>query len=120
KPALEAGMKQQLAEVQRIADDPAAPTFENTLVALERSGQLLARVNMDFNAVTSANTNDVLQKVQEEEAPKLAATHDAIYLNDKLFARIQTLYDERGRLSLDPESARLLDYYHQEFILAGA
>ncbi|HVX40721.1 MAG TPA: peptidyl-dipeptidase Dcp [Gemmatimonadaceae bacterium] len=119
-PALEAGMKQELAEVQRIADNPAPPTFENTLVALERSGQLLARVSMDFNAVTSANTDDTLQKVQEEEAPKLAATHDAIYLNDKLFKRIETLYDERARLHLDPESARLLDYYHQEFVLAGA
>jgi peptidyl-dipeptidase Dcp len=120
QPALEQGMKEQLAEVQRIADDPAAPTFENTLGALERSGQLLARVNMDFNAVTGANTDDTLQKVQEAVAPKLSATHDAIYLNDKLFKRIQTLYDDRARLHLDPESARLLDYYHQEFILAGA
>ena len=120
KPALEEGMKQELAEVQRIADNPVAPTFVNTLVALERSGQLLARVNMDFNAVTSANTNPVLQKLQEEEAPKLSATRDAIYLNEKLFKRIQTLYDERARLKLDPESGRLLDYYHQEFILAGA
>src|SRR5262249_12001315 len=67
-----------------------------------------------------ANTNDALQKVQEEEAPKLSATRDAIYLNDKLFKRIQTLYDARARLKLDPESARLLEYYHQEFILAGA
>src|SRR5689334_9843472 len=114
QPALEEGMKEQLAEVQRIADNPAAPTFENTLVALERSGQLLSRVNMDFNAVTGANTDDTLQKVQEEEAPKLSSTHDAIYLNDKLFKRIETLYDERARLHLDPESARLLDYYHQE------
>src|SRR6185312_7453704 len=96
------------------------PTFENTLVALERSGQLLARVSMDFNALTGANTDDALQQVQEEEAPKLSATHDAIYLNDKLFKRIQTLYDARAGLHLDPESARLLDYYHQEFILAGA
>jgi peptidyl-dipeptidase Dcp len=120
QPALEAGMKEQLAEVQRIADNPAAPTFDNTLAALERSGQLLARVNMVFNAVTGANTDDTLQKVQEAEAPKLSATHDAIYLNDKLFKRIQTLYDQRDRLHLDPESARLLDYYHQEFILAGA
>jgi len=119
-PALDEGMKQELAEVQRIADNPAAPTFENTLVALERSGQLLARVNMDFNALTSANTNPTLQKVQEEAAPKLSATHDAIYLDDKLFKRIQTLYDERAQLKLDPESARLLDCYHQEFILAGA
>jgi peptidyl-dipeptidase Dcp len=120
KPALEEGMAQQLAEAHKIADDPAAPTADNTLVALERSGQLLDRVSMIFNAITGANTDDTLQKVQEEEASKLSATHDAIYLNEKLFKRIQTLYDTRTHLHLDPETARLLDVDHQEFILAGA
>jgi peptidyl-dipeptidase Dcp len=120
KPAFDEGMKQELAEVKKIADDPTAPSFENTLAALERSGELLTRVNMDFNAVTGANTDDALSKVQEEEASHLAATHDAIYLNDKLFARIQKLYDERATLHLAPEAARLLEYYYQAFVLAGA
>ncbi len=120
QPAFEAGMKQQLEEVDKIAGDPAPPTFENTLVALERSGRLLNRVNLTFNALSSANTDPTLQKVQEEEAPKLAAHHDAIFLNGKLFERIETLYKQRKSLGLDHESRRLLDYYHQQFVLAGA
>src|SRR4029078_7970233 len=72
-PAFDAGMREQDAEVKAIANNPAPPTFDNTLVALERSGQTLSRVQMDFNALTSANTNDTLQKIQEDEAPKLSA-----------------------------------------------
>jgi peptidyl-dipeptidase Dcp len=120
RPALEEGMKQQLAEVQAIADNPAPPTFENTCVALEKSGQMLTRVNLIFNGLTGANTNDELQKVQQDEAPKLAATQDAIYLNAKLFKRIETLYNERDRLGLDAESKRLVEYDFQQFVLAGA
>jgi len=120
QPAFEAGMKQQIEEIDKIAHDPAPPTFENTLVALEKSGQLLNRVNLVFNSLSSANTNPVLQQVQEEVAPKLAAHHDAIFLNGKLFERIETLYEKRKSLDLDPESRRLLDYYHQQFVLAGA
>ncbi|MGH7194665.1 MAG: dipeptidyl carboxypeptidase II, partial [Candidatus Saccharimonadales bacterium] len=92
KPAIEAGMKQQLEEVEKIADNPAAPTFENTLVALEKTGQLLLRVNTVFNLLTGANTDPALQKVQEAVAPQLAAHQDAIYLNSKLFKRIQAVY----------------------------
>ncbi len=120
QPAFEAGMKQQIEEIEKIADDPAPPTFENTLVALEKSGQLLSRVNLIFNGLSGANTDPTLQKVQEEEAPKLAAHHDAIFLNGKLFNRIETLYEKRKSLKLDPESQRLLDYFHQQFVLAGA
>ncbi|MGH8427005.1 MAG: peptidyl-dipeptidase Dcp [Gammaproteobacteria bacterium] len=120
QPAFEAGMKQQLAEIEEIAGNSAPPTFENTIVALEKSGQTLDRVSMVFNLLSSANTNPTLQKVQEEEAPKLAAHEDAIYLNPKLYARVKTLYDERDKLKLDPESARLLWYYHQQFVHAGA
>jgi peptidyl-dipeptidase Dcp len=120
QPALEEGMRQQRAEVEAIANNPAAPTVENTFVALEKSGQLLSRVNMIFNGLTGANTDDALQKVQEAEAPKLAATQDAIFLNDKLFARVETVYHERDRLKLDPESRRLVEYYYQQFVLAGA
>lgn len=120
QPALEEGMKEQLAEILKIADNPAAPTFKNTLVEMEKSGRLLDRVNNVFNLITGANTNPELQKVQEEEAPKQAAHLDAIRLNSKLFKRIETLYNNRTHLKLDAESNRLLEYTYQEFVLAGA
>jgi peptidyl-dipeptidase Dcp len=120
QPAIEEGMKQQLAEMNAIANTAAAPTFENTLVAMEKSGQLLHRAYAVFNAVGGANTNPVLQKLQEDIAPKLAAHQDAIYLNAKLFARVEAIYNQRATLKLDPESARLIEYYYQAFLLAGA
>lgn len=120
QPAIEEGIKQQQAEIARIANDTAEPTFENTLVAIEKSGQLLSRVNAVFTLVTGANTNPVLQKVLEEEAPKLASNRDAIYLNTKLFKRVQAVYRQRDKLKLDAESAYLLAYYEKEFELAGA
>ena len=120
KPAIEEGMKQQLAEIKKIADNPAPPTFENTLVALEKSGQLLTRVSLVFNAVTGANTDSLLQKVQEEEAPKLAAHSDAIFLNTKLFERVKSIYEKRSRLKLDHESQKLVLYYYNQFVHAGA
>lgn len=120
KPALEEGIKQQLKEVEAIANNSAAPTFQNTLVALEKTGQLLTRVNNVFNLITGANTNDTLQALQEEIAPKLAANQDAIYLNTKLFKRIENIYNNRSNLKLDAESIRLLEYQYQAFVLAGA
>jgi len=89
-------------------------------VALEKTGRMLGRVNMAFNAVTSANTNDVLLKAQEDVAPKLAALRDAIYLDDKLFARIEAIHEERASLGLDPESLRLVEWYHDDFVHHGA
>ncbi|MFZ1799696.1 MAG: peptidyl-dipeptidase Dcp [Chitinophagaceae bacterium] len=120
KPAMEEGMKQQLAEMQAIADNADAPTFDNTLVAMEKSGVLLNRVNGVFNLLTGANTDSLLQALSEEEAPKLAAHDDAIYLNSKLFARVKSLYDHKDTLQKDAESKRLLDFYYQKFTLAGA
>ena len=120
QPAIEEGMKQQLAEVDKIANNPDAPTFENTYVALEKTGVLLNRVMMVFNSITAANTDDALQKVQEDEAPKLAAHADAIHLNDKLFQRIQAVYDQRDSLKLDPESQRLVEVVYRQFVMAGA
>lgn len=120
KPAIEEGMKQQLAEIKKITDNIVAPTFENTLVALEKSGQLLNRVSLVFNAVTSANTDSILQKVQEEEAPKLASHNDAIYLNEKLFGRVKSIYEKRNKLNLDNESMHLILYYYNQFVHAGA
>src|SRR5208282_2239396 len=104
QPAIEAGMAQQQAEIQSIANNPDAPTFDNTIVAMEKSGQLLARVMAAFDGVTGANTNDTLQKVRTIEAPKLAAHQDFIYLNTKLFARVAAIYKQRATLKLDPES----------------
>jgi peptidyl-dipeptidase Dcp len=120
KPAIDAGMAQQIVEVEAIANNPAPPTFDNTLVALERSGQLLTRAWLAFNCVTGANTDDDLQNVQAYEAPRLAAHQDAIYLNTKLFARVKAIYDGRASLHLDPESLRLVEYQYQQFVKAGA
>ena len=120
QPAIEAGMAQQRVEINAIANDPAAPTFENTIIAMERSGQLLSRVMGVFGGVTSANTNPTLQKVQEIEAPKLAAHQDAINLDSKLFARITKLYEQRESLKLDAEQLRLLEFYYRQFVHAGA
>ena len=120
QPALEAGMAQQREEVRAIADNPAPPTFENTLVALEKSGQLFQRVYLIFNAVTGANLNPELEKLQEVEAPKLAAHRDAIFLDSNLFHRVEAIYKERDSLQLDPESLRLVEYYYKEFVHAGA
>ena len=120
KPAIEDGMTQQLSEIQAIANNTAAPTFKNTLVAMEQSGQLLRRVSGVFNLVAAANTNPSLQALQEEEAPKLASANDAIFLNTKLFKRVEKIYNERAKLKLDKESLRLVEYYYQKFQLAGA
>ncbi|MGA8277235.1 MAG: peptidyl-dipeptidase Dcp [Rhodanobacteraceae bacterium] len=120
QPAIEKGMQEQLAEIQAIADNPEPPTFENTYVAMEKTGALLNRVMHAFGAVTGANTNDTLQKIQEEEAPKLAAHQDAIYLNDKLFKRVSAVHDQLDSLKLDPESARLVDVVYRDFVHHGA
>ncbi|MEO6799687.1 MAG: peptidyl-dipeptidase Dcp [Rhodanobacter sp.] len=120
QPAIEEGMKRQLAEIRKIADNPNAPTFENTYVAMEKSGIMLNRVMAVFNGVTAANTDDALQKVQKDEAPKLAAHQDAIYLNDKLFKRVESVYNQRDKLKLDPESARLVEVVYKDFVHAGA
>lgn len=120
QPAIEAGMSQELTEIQSIADNPAPPTFENTLVAMEKSGELLDRASNAFDGVVGANTNPVLEKVQADEAPKLAAFRDAIYLNAKLFARVSAIYNQREALHLDPESLRLLQVTYDEFVRSGA
>jgi peptidyl-dipeptidase Dcp len=120
QPAIEAGIAQQLQEIQAIAENPAPPTFDNTFAAIEKAGQLLQRVQSVFDGVSGANTNPTLQKVDETEAPKLAALRDAIYLNEKLFERVSTIYERRDSLNLDPESKRLVEYYYERFVHAGA
>lgn len=120
QPAIEAGMAEERLEMKAIADNPAPPTFENTIVAMEKSGQLLDRVLRAFSAVTAANTDPALQKVQTAEAPKLAAHRDAILLDPKLFQRVATIYKDRKNLKLDAESLRLLEWTYDAFIHAGA
>ncbi len=120
QPALEEGMRRELADMQRIADDPAPPTFDNTIVAMERAGRMLDRVQRVFQNLAQSNTNDTLEGVQTAEAPRLAAHHDAIYLNPKLFARVRAIYRERDRLPLSPEARQLVKVDYQQFILAGA
>jgi peptidyl-dipeptidase Dcp len=120
QPAIEAGMAEQLKEIQAIANNPAPPTFENTMVAMEKSGQLLRRAQGAFFAVVGANSNPTLLQVRSIEAPKLAAHRDAIFLNSKLFQRISTIYEHRKSLGLDPDSLRLVEYDYDQFVHAGA
>ncbi|MEP6899239.1 MAG: peptidyl-dipeptidase Dcp [Rhodanobacter sp.] len=120
QPALEEGMRQHMAEIDRIANNPDAPTFQNTFVAMEKSGAMLMRARQAFETVTGANTDDALQKVQEEEALKLAAHSDAIHLDDKLFKRVESVYNQRATLKLDPESNRLVEVVYKNFVHAGA
>jgi len=119
-PAFAEAMREQAAEVEAIANNKAAPTFENTIVAMERSGQLLTRVSSVFGTLVGSYTNDSLQALDKELAPKLAAHGDAIRLNPKLFQRIQTLYAKRDKLGLDAESKYLIERYHKDFVRAGA
>jgi peptidyl-dipeptidase Dcp len=119
KPAIEEGIRQQMAEVEKIANNPAPATFKNTIVAMEKTGQLLGRANRVFSLLTGANTNPELQKVEAETAPKMAANTDAMFLNTKLFKRVETVYNHRAQLK-DAESKRLAEIYYDNFTLAGA
>lgn len=119
-PAFDAGMEQQLAEMNAIAESSEAPTFENTIVAMEKSGQLLNRATAVFYNLSGADTNDARQKIRADYAGKLSAHSDAIFLNDALYRRVKALYDRRDALGLDAESVRLIERYHTDFVRAGA
>jgi len=119
-PALLAGMAEQKREVTAIANQKAAPTFGNTVVAMERSGTLLERAGLAFSAVNGANTNDTLQATDTKTAPLFAAHNDFIFLNAKLFQRFKYLHDHQAELNLNPEQAKLLDVYYKQFVHAGA
>ncbi|MGI9088518.1 MAG: M3 family metallopeptidase [Chthoniobacterales bacterium] len=119
-PAFAVALAEELKEVEAIAQNKETPTFENTVVALEKSGRILTRVNSTFSNLAGANTDSTLQKTETEMAPKLSAHQDAIHLNAALFARIKSLYDQREQLKLDPESAWLLERYYKDFVRAGA
>ncbi|PZP63235.1 MAG: dipeptidyl carboxypeptidase II [Pseudoxanthomonas spadix] len=119
-PAFDAGMAQQLKEIAAIADNPAKPSFDNTFVALEKSGQLLDRATSVFFNLVGTDTNDTRKQLQADYAGKFAAHRDAINLDGKLFARIQAVYDRRASLGLDPQSLRLVEKVHNDFVRAGA
>src|SRR4029079_14457906 len=119
-PALLAGMAQQKREVMAIANNPAPPTFGNTVVAMERSGLLLERANLAFQAVNGANTNDTLQATDTKTSPLFAAHNDFIFLNAKLYQRFKTLHDNQASLGLNAEQAKVLDVYYKQFVHAGA
>ena len=119
-PAFEAGMREQREEVAAIARNSAPPTFENTVVALERSGQLLDRVNTVFSNLNASNTDPEMDRIDTDMTPKLTAHDDAILLDTALFARVDSLYQRRASLQLDPESLQLLQRYHVKFVRAGA
>lgn len=120
KPAFDYGIKEQLKEIDAIANNTEAPTFKNTILALETSGRDYARAILVFSNLNSANTNPTLQKLDEEYAPIFAAHADKIYLNTKLYNRVKKVYDQRNSLNLDPESLRLVEVYEQKFEIAGA
>jgi peptidyl-dipeptidase Dcp len=119
-PAFEEGMRQHAAEIAVIANNKAAPTFDNTIVAMEKSGKLLNRVSTVFFNLVGCNTDDAMNALDKELAPKLAAHNDAIHLNPKLYARVKALYDKRDKLHLDAESKYLLERYNLDFVRAGA
>ena len=119
-PAFERGMAEQIAEIEAIASQAEPPTFENTIVPLERSGRLLERVASTFFSLASAHTNDAINEIRNEMAPRLAAHTDRILLHADLFARVRALYDQRESLALDDESRRLVEEYHVDFVRAGA
>ena len=119
-PAFERGMAEQIAEIEAIASQSEPPTFENTIVPLERSGRLLERVASTFFSLASAHTNDAINEIRNEMAPRLAAHTDRILLHADLFARVRALYDQRESLALDDESRRLVEEYHVDFVRAGA
>lgn len=119
-PAFERGMEEQLAQLSEIVNQASAPTFENTIIPLELSGQLLSRVATVFFSMSSAHTNEGIRELEQKLAPQLAAHNDKILLNPALFERINALQEQREELQLDAQSLRLLEQYHVDYMRAGA
>ena len=119
-PAYEKGMEQQKTEIEKLVNNPEAPNFDNTIVALDRSGKLLSEVSRVFSGLSGANTNDELKAIQREMAPRLAAHRDEINLNKKLFERIKAVYEKRDELSLTDEQMYLLENLYKRYVRNGA
>ncbi|WP_394336483.1 M3 family metallopeptidase [Flavobacterium macacae] len=120
KPAILEGIKKHEAEITAIANSSEAPSFENTILAMENAGELLSKVNIVFGNLNSANTNDELQKIAKEVSPNLAAHNDNIYLNEKLFKRVKAIWDKKESLKLNLEQAKILENRHKAFVRSGA
>jgi peptidyl-dipeptidase Dcp len=120
KPAILEGIKKNEDEINAIANASTAPTFENTILAMENAGELLSNVNVVFSNFNSANTNKEIQNIAKETAPNLSAHRDNIYLNEKLFARVKTLWDKKESLGLNLEQAKILDNSYKDFVRSGA
>ncbi|WP_447635846.1 M3 family metallopeptidase [Flavobacterium microcysteis] len=120
KPAILEGIKRHEAEINAIANNTAAPTFENTILAMETAGELLSNVNIVFSNLNGANTNEEIQKIAKEISPNLAAHSDNIYLNEKLFARVKAIWDKKESLGLNLEQAKILENLHKAFVRSGA
>ncbi len=119
-PAFEQGMAEHIAEIEAITDNPEPPTVENTIVALERAGRLLSRVEANFSNIASSDTNDQIDEIETDVSPRLTAHQDSIYLNAALWERIKALYETRDELEIDAETRRLIERYHTDFVRAGA
>ena len=119
-PAVERGMEEELEEIEAIVNQPDQPSFDNTILALELTGQLLDRVARVFYAISSAHTNDEIRALEQQLAPRLAGHEDNILLNPDLFERVGIIYEQRDDLALEPESMRLLEKYYTEFVRGGA
>ena len=117
---IEQGLAIKRAEIAAIADNPEPPTFDNTIVAMERAGQMLARARGAFDQMVAANTNPTLDAIDAATAPQIVAQRDEMYLNPRLFERVKAIYDNRAAMSMTPEDAMLLEYYYAEFVHAGA
>jgi peptidyl-dipeptidase Dcp len=120
KPAILEGIKKHEEEINAIANSSAAPTFDNTILAMENAGELLSNVNVVFSNFNSANTNKEIQNIAKETAPNLSAHRDNIYLNEKLFARVKALWDKKETLGLNLEQAKILDNSYKDFVRSGA
>ena len=119
-PAFDAGMARELQEIAAIANQRSAPTFENTIIALEKSGKQLYNARRIFSNLNGTDTNDTRKQINNEYAPKFAAHRDEIMLDPQLFARVKAVYDQRHGLGLDEEGVRLVEEYHKQFVRAGA
>ncbi len=120
QPAIEEGIRQELKEVDAIASNPEPATFDNTIIAMEKVGSLYTRAAKVFFAMTQANTDDTLQKIQAIVAPEIAAMNDAIHMNEKLFQRVKSIYDRRDDLRLNAIQKFLVERYYKDFVRAGA
>ena len=119
-PAYEEGIKQQNLEFEAIVSNSEMPTFENTIEAIEKSGQLLIKVNKVFSSLNGTDTDDEMQKIAEKSTAMMSKHIDDFYLNEKLFQRIKTLYDEKETLNLTTEQGRVLENYYIDFVRGGA